>query len=317
MHCAVEDQRLKQRLLNKKRERGENLVNFSVGDFVLRSRVDEKHGNKLQVTWVGPYRVVRADVHSFRVQHLVTGDEMDVHPSRLKMYADESLEVTDELLEHVSSQGIVLAVDKLKDHRWNNEIKDFEIQVGWKGLQPIEDSYEPMSDLAKEIRVLVDNYVKQSGDQKLLEAWNKLHPSGEQRRADSATVYGDRRQVDATAASGDRQQVDTTAPSSDGRGKRPNKRPARRQQTGRKRRRSAQEQDVQQNEAILGEGSAPHEGVQSSLGQTATGLDREHGLDQPVGRQTRSMTATAGITAIPCSTSSRSTRRRRDRGQRS
>eukprot|EP00644_Phytophthora_capsici_P011787 jgi/Phyca11/123307/e_gw1.50.435.1 len=54
----LEDQRLKQRLLNKKRERGENLVNFSVGDFVLRSRVDEKHGNKLQVTWVGPYRVV-------------------------------------------------------------------------------------------------------------------------------------------------------------------------------------------------------------------------------------------------------------------
>eukprot|EP00644_Phytophthora_capsici_P007387 jgi/Phyca11/112243/e_gw1.21.358.1 len=45
-------------LLNKKKERGENLVNFTEGDFVLRSRVDEKHKNKLQVTWVGPYRVV-------------------------------------------------------------------------------------------------------------------------------------------------------------------------------------------------------------------------------------------------------------------
>ncbi|KAG3199075.1 hypothetical protein PC128_g5559 [Phytophthora cactorum] len=104
MHCAVEDQRLKERLLNKKRERGENLVNFTVGDCVLRSRVDEKHGNKLQVTWVGPYRVVRADTHSFRVQHLVTGDELDVHASRRKMYADDSLEVTDELLERVSTQ---------------------------------------------------------------------------------------------------------------------------------------------------------------------------------------------------------------------
>ncbi|KAE9205031.1 hypothetical protein PF004_g17671 [Phytophthora fragariae] len=61
MHKDVEDQREKQRLLNKKRQRGENIVNFAVGDFVLRSRVDEKHGNKLQVTWIGLYRVVRAD----------------------------------------------------------------------------------------------------------------------------------------------------------------------------------------------------------------------------------------------------------------
>ncbi|KAE9028490.1 hypothetical protein PR003_g12363 [Phytophthora rubi] len=127
MRRAVEDQRLKQRLLNRKKERGENLVNFTVGNFVLRSWVDEKHDNKLQVTWVGPYRVTRADTHSFRVQHLVTGDEADVHASRLKMYADDSLEVTDELLEHVSVQGIVLAVDKLKSHRWSDEIGDYEI----------------------------------------------------------------------------------------------------------------------------------------------------------------------------------------------
>ncbi|GMF58769.1 unnamed protein product [Phytophthora fragariaefolia] len=50
MHKVVQDQRLKQKLLNKKRERGENVVNFSEGDFVLRSRVDEKSGNKLLVT---------------------------------------------------------------------------------------------------------------------------------------------------------------------------------------------------------------------------------------------------------------------------
>ncbi|GMF18784.1 unnamed protein product [Phytophthora fragariaefolia] len=114
-HCAVEDKRLKQRFLGKKKERGENLVNFAVGDYVLRSRVDEKHSNELQVTWVGP--VVRADSHSFRVQHLITGEELDVYASRLKMYADDSLDVSDELLEHIASQGIVLAVNELKDHR--------------------------------------------------------------------------------------------------------------------------------------------------------------------------------------------------------
>ncbi|POM65947.1 LOW QUALITY PROTEIN: Hypothetical protein PHPALM_18268 [Phytophthora palmivora] len=177
MHCDVEDRRQKQRLLNKKRERGENLVNFTVGDFVLRSRVDEKHGNKLQVTWTGPFRVIRADAHSFMIQQLVTGDELDVHASRLKMYADSSLDVTDELLEHVSSQGIVLAVNKLNEHRWNDDIKDYEIRVSWKGLQQIEDSYEPFQSLAKEIRVLVGNYVAKAKDPKLTDYWQMLQGS--------------------------------------------------------------------------------------------------------------------------------------------
>ncbi|GMF36244.1 unnamed protein product [Phytophthora fragariaefolia] len=57
IHAAVEDQREKQRLLTKKHQRGEALVNVAEGDFVLLSRVDDNHGNKAQVIWVGPYRV--------------------------------------------------------------------------------------------------------------------------------------------------------------------------------------------------------------------------------------------------------------------
>ncbi|GMF36147.1 unnamed protein product [Phytophthora fragariaefolia] len=49
MHTAVKDQREKQRLLNKKQQLGEALVNFADGDFVRRSRVDAKHGKRLQV----------------------------------------------------------------------------------------------------------------------------------------------------------------------------------------------------------------------------------------------------------------------------
>ncbi|GMF20844.1 unnamed protein product [Phytophthora fragariaefolia] len=169
MLSAVEEQRLKQRLLNKKRERGENPVNFTVGDFVVRSRVDERQGNKLQLTWVGPYRVVQADTHSFRVQHLVTGEELYVHASRLKMYADDSLEVNAELLEHISAQSNVLAVNRLKSHRWNDVIKDYVVEVSWKGLQRIENSHKPLTALAKAIHTIVDQYVLQAEDQELSE----------------------------------------------------------------------------------------------------------------------------------------------------
>jgi hypothetical protein len=307
MHCDVEDQRLKQRLLNKKRERGENLVNFTVGDFVLRSRVDEKHGNKLQVTWVGPYRVVRADAHSFRVQHLVTGDELDVHASRLKMYADDSLEVTDELLEHISAQGIVLAVDKLKAHRWNSDIKDFEIAVGWKGLQSIEDSYEPLTDLAKEIRILVDTYVRESEDEKLHEHWDQLQ-SGEGQRADNAGP--------ASSTTGE-----TMMPHG-------GKRPTRRRQSGRKRRRrTPNDHDNQLDDTRRRQGRTPGESgdqlddarpaedrqppAGERLGPTATGSAG------PEGRQTRSLTAAARVTATSSGDSSRFIHSRRDRGQHS
>ncbi|GMF20662.1 unnamed protein product [Phytophthora fragariaefolia] len=166
--------RLQQRRLSKKRERGENLENFAVSDYVLRSRVDEKHGNKLQVTWVGPYCVVHADAHLFGLQHLVTGDELDVHASWLKVYGDRSLEVTDERLEHVSSQGIILAVDKLNEHQWNGSIKDYAICVSWKGIQQIDDSYEPVKSFVKEIRVLIDNYATKANGPKFTEYRNKL-----------------------------------------------------------------------------------------------------------------------------------------------
>ncbi|ETO66256.1 hypothetical protein F444_16505 [Phytophthora nicotianae P1976] len=145
MHQPIVDQRLKQR------------------DYVLRSRVDEKKRNKLLVTWQGPYRVVRADVHSFRIRHLVTGCELDVHESRLKFYADKNLNVTEEILEHVASQGIILAINELKKHRWNKSIKDYEVLVNWKGLESVEDSWELLTSLAKEVHVLLNQCIQKQG----------------------------------------------------------------------------------------------------------------------------------------------------------
>ncbi|GMF19656.1 unnamed protein product [Phytophthora fragariaefolia] len=102
----------------------EQTVNFSVGDYVLRSRVDEKlHANKLRIMWVGPYRVVGSAEYYFTVEHLVNGSTMDVHPSRLKLYADDSLNVTKELLDHIASQGTLLAVEAIVDHKLNSDME--------------------------------------------------------------------------------------------------------------------------------------------------------------------------------------------------
>lgn len=174
MHRAVNDKREKITLLNKKKSRGAQLVNFVVGDYVLRSRVDERRHNKLLVTWVGPYVVTRADSHSFRVRQLVTGAEQDVHASRLKFYADSDLEVTDELLEHVASQGIVLKVESIVKHRWNDQSQGFELLVSWCDLETIKDSWEPLQSLTHDVSVLVDAYISRTNDADLMTTFKKF-----------------------------------------------------------------------------------------------------------------------------------------------
>jgi hypothetical protein len=174
MHQDTLSAREKQTLLNKKQARGESLVNFSVGDYVLRSRVDEKHKDKLLVSWIGPYVVVRADKNSFRVKSLTNGKELSVHASRLKFYADNELNVTDELIQHVSSQGTVLDVDELKGHAWNARTRDYDLQVAWVGLEEIEDSWEPLKALMKDIPLLVQRYILSADDNELKLHWERL-----------------------------------------------------------------------------------------------------------------------------------------------
>ena len=164
MHKQVKNCKAKQQAANRKRAYKGNTANFEVGDYVLRSRVDDKVSNKLWCTWTGPHRIIRADEHSFRIQHLVTEDEVDVHPSRLKYYADDQLNVTQELIEHVSAQGTLLTVQELKQHHWNADIGDYPVLVALKGLQEIDDSLEPLKDLAKSIPALLSAYAARAGD---------------------------------------------------------------------------------------------------------------------------------------------------------
>lgn len=184
MHRAVADVHEKQTLLNKKKERGDNIVNFSVGDFVLRSRVDEKHVSKLLVTWVGPYVITEAHPRCYKVKHLVSGKEAEVHGSRLKCFTDSDLEVTADLLEHVASQGIVLDVNKSYEHRWNTVLRDYEVHINWRGLESIEDSWKPFSSIAKDVHTLLDKYVLASADAALQQHWSKFQ------RSQKGTVRG-------------------------------------------------------------------------------------------------------------------------------
>ncbi|KAG3090539.1 hypothetical protein PI125_g17673 [Phytophthora idaei] len=167
IHQEVIDVKERQRLRDMAAHKGIS-INFNVGDFVLWSRIDQRPPHhKLLGQWVGPFKVVTALPHTFEIEHLVTGRKYEVHPSRLNFYADAELHTNAELLELVSSQGMVLGVDRVVDHRFNQDFNRWELLVSWLGLQAIENSWEPLAILLQDVPAKVREYAAVSGDDEL------------------------------------------------------------------------------------------------------------------------------------------------------
>ena len=61
-------------------------------------------------------------------------------------------------------------------HRWNSVKRDFVVQVRWQGLEEKESSWEHLTQLVKDIPLLVKQYVDGSHDEKLKTYWGKLDP---------------------------------------------------------------------------------------------------------------------------------------------
>ncbi|KAF0727840.1 hypothetical protein Ae201684P_004627 [Aphanomyces euteiches] len=144
--------------------------NVCEGDYVLWSRVDENHHPKLLVTWLGPYRVTQVNEYSLEIEHLLTKERRQVHMSRVKLYAEESFEVTEELLEHISEQGIMLKVSSISTHKLDKDAGEYVLLVHSEGLEEIEASWERLSKLMRECPAVVQAYVKTIKSKKIREA---------------------------------------------------------------------------------------------------------------------------------------------------
>ncbi|EGZ20974.1 hypothetical protein PHYSODRAFT_497891 [Phytophthora sojae] len=61
--------------------------------------------------------------------------------------------------------SIVLGVECFRDHRYNSATQQWEVLVSWRGLQDIEDSWEPLETMLRDVPVLVANYAEQQQDE--------------------------------------------------------------------------------------------------------------------------------------------------------
>ena len=118
------------------------------------------------VRWVGPFKITEALSHSFIIQHLISADEYEVHASRLKHYADSDFEVTEEIQNHIGLQGIILAVRAIVGHRRGHG-RTWELCIAWRGLEDVENSWEPFHVIYKDVPRLVEAYVTENTSEDL------------------------------------------------------------------------------------------------------------------------------------------------------
>ena len=98
----------------------------------------------------------------------MTGNEREVHESRLKFYRDFTLNVTEELRQHVGNQGLVLDVAAVREHRFPpGKPKQPEFLIAWRGLEDAQASWEPWSTMPVDIPLLLKAYARTTREKSL------------------------------------------------------------------------------------------------------------------------------------------------------
>eukprot|EP00644_Phytophthora_capsici_P010648 jgi/Phyca11/104288/e_gw1.9.845.1 len=152
------------------------MAQFQIGDYVLYADVWNHRRSKLRVKWCGPARVVDTSSNwVFNIENLLSGEIREAHASRLKFYADSSLGVTADLLEHVAHNSEGHVVEELREARYEKATKIFQVLVKWRGLDELETSWEPVKNLLEDVPPIVKRFVAKHMKDPAVKALAKAH----------------------------------------------------------------------------------------------------------------------------------------------
>ena len=146
-------------------------INFDVGDFVLVAKRVQNDGHKLRVTWRGPRRVTRAVSDLiYECEDLLSGETALFHANRLKFFADDKLDVTEELLTAMDhNDPHFQKVEELLGLRFNAETGAYEVQVKWLGFDYEDPTWEPLETMQEDIPERLSNFLRDHPDQELVQ----------------------------------------------------------------------------------------------------------------------------------------------------
>jgi len=170
MHKEVSEtseKQRKQRRNTQKKYRRE--PNFGIGDYVLVGVPEPTKmvGRKLFLKWRGPYRITATeDNYVFEVENIIDHSKRWVHGDRIQLYAEDKLNVTDEIKKQFAHDNESYQVNDFIDCRLNPESGHLELLVEWKGFTKDDNSWEPLKSLLEDVPELVKRYAKKLKEEK-------------------------------------------------------------------------------------------------------------------------------------------------------
>jgi hypothetical protein len=143
----------RQRLIERTVRKADN---FLIGEYVLVLNMVPT--NKLRTKWMGPYQVTgTVNDHVYTLKDLIQGKEHTVHAQRMKVFADASIDVTEDI-KNSAAYDASSFVDSIVGHRENDE-HSIDLRVRWSGFEENEDTWEPVEQLHMDIPFVVERYL--------------------------------------------------------------------------------------------------------------------------------------------------------------
>jgi len=134
------------------------LINFGVGDWVLVSMPLAKQKSKIQFRWQGPAQVIElVGEHLVKVKFIGKTEIEEVHSCRVSFYSEDINGQEMQIAEQFYYDTDSWEIEKLKEVRMNEG--QYEILTTWKGFSDLEDSWEPLDSLFKQVPSLVVEFL--------------------------------------------------------------------------------------------------------------------------------------------------------------
>jgi hypothetical protein len=101
----------------------------------------------------------------FDVENIITNEKRQVHGDRLQFYADNKLNITEDIKTQFAFDNETFEIEKVIDMRMHNESGELQLLIQWKGFTEDENSWEPATSIYADAPALV----------KLFHARNRTH----------------------------------------------------------------------------------------------------------------------------------------------
>ena len=95
------------------------------------------------------------------VKDLLRGYEKTVHAQRMKLYADASLLLTEDI-KNSAAYDASSFVDSIVGHR-ETDTGTIEFEVQWSGFESNENTWEPIKQLHEDVPFVVEQYLTSVG----------------------------------------------------------------------------------------------------------------------------------------------------------